>query len=60
MNLVERKRRLQGEAMAGMGEGQQEVELIKTDDIESDEADVFERVKKFNELEKRFSKHRQE
>ena len=33
---------------------------MKTDDIESEEADIFDRVKKFDELNKRFEKHRKE
>ena len=62
MNIVERQRRIQKEAMEGLGEGkyQQDLEVIKTDDIESEEADIFERVKKFEELNKRFEKHRKE
>ena len=35
-----------------------DLELIKTDDIESEEADIFRRVEKFEELTKRFDKHR--
>jgi hypothetical protein len=54
INVVERQRRIQAEAMASLGEGQQDLELIKTDDIESEEADIFQRVEKFNELNKRF------
>jgi len=48
--------------MANFGEGKyaQDIELVKTDDIESEEADIFERVKKFEELQKRFDKHRKE
>jgi hypothetical protein len=34
--------------------------LIKTDDISSEEADIFTRVEKFKELSKRFEKHREE
>jgi flagellar biosynthesis GTPase FlhF len=60
INVVERQRRIQAEAMANLGEGQQDLELIKTDDIESEEADIFQRVEKFNELNKRFEKHRKE
>ena len=40
--------------------GEQGIELIKTDDIESEEADIFKRVDKFEELTKRLDKHRQE
>jgi len=48
--------------MSNFGEGKnaQDVELMKTDDFDSEEADIFERVKKFKELQKRFDKHRQE
>lgn len=55
VNLVERKRRIQAEAMAGIGEGQyqEDLELMKTDDFDSEEGDVFERVNKFEELSKR-------
>ena len=33
---------------------------MRTDDIQSDEADIFERVKNFEELQKRFQRHREE
>ena len=48
--------------MANLGEGkyQQDIELVKTDDIESEEADIFERVNKFKELNRRFENHRKE
>jgi hypothetical protein len=48
--------------MANIGEGkyQDDLEVIKTDDIASEEVDIFERVKKFEELQKRFDKHRDE
>lgn len=61
-NLIERKRRIQTEAMQNLGEGQyaQDIELVKTDDIESEEGDIFERVKKFEELQKRLETHRKE
>jgi hypothetical protein len=59
MNIVERQRRIQQEAMANLG-SQPAIELVKTDDIESEEADIFYRVEKFNELNKRFEKHRKE
>lgn len=36
------------------------LEEIKTTDIESEEVDVFERKKKFEELSKRLEKHRKE
>ena len=62
INRVERKRRIQAEAMANFGEGMHEkdIELIKTDDMESEEMDIFERVKTFEELQKRFKKHQKE
>ena len=62
MNRVERKRRIQAEAMANLGTGnhEQDIELVKTDDMESEEMDIFERVKTFEELQRRFQKHRKE
>ena len=45
--------------MANLG-GQQDLAGLNTDDFESEEADIFERVKKFEELQKRFDKHRVE
>lgn len=33
---------------------------MKTDDMESEEGDIFERVNKFNELQKRLDQHRKE
>jgi hypothetical protein len=45
--------------MANLG-SQPAIELVKTDDIESEEADIFYRVEKFNELNKRFEKHKKE
>jgi len=59
MNVVERQRRVQAEAMANLG-GQQDLAGLNTDDFESEEEDIFERVKKFEELQKRFEKHRTE
>ena len=60
INAVERRKRIQDEAMANLGEGKyaDDISLIKTDDMESEEIDIFERVKKFDELKKRFDKHR--
>jgi hypothetical protein len=47
--------------MANLGEGKYtQLDEIKTDDIESEEADIFDRVKKFDELNKRFENHRKE
>jgi hypothetical protein len=59
MNLIERQRRVQSEAMENLGQ-QQDISLLKTDDILSEENDVFERVKKFEELQQRFQKHKEE
>lgn len=52
INLIERRRRVAAEAMANLGEGAQDidVELVKTDDLNSEEPDIFERVKTFEEL----------
>ena len=67
MNIVERKRRLQAEALENMGgsageaaSALDELESDDTDGYESDEADVFERKKKFEKLLKKVNKHRQE
>ena len=48
--------------MDNLGEGGNELdlELVKTDDIESEEGDIFERANKFKELERRFARHRKE
>jgi hypothetical protein len=48
--------------MSNFGEGKhaQDYEMMKTDDFESEEADIFDRVQKFKELQKRFEKHRKE
>ena len=61
-NIVERKRRVQAEAMANLGEGQyqQDIELIQTDDFDSEEGDIFERVKQFEELQRRLDTHRKD
>jgi len=53
MNIVERKKRLQYEAMQNYGEtgaAIPKIEEIKTTDIESEEFDIFERKKNFEEL----------
>ena len=61
MNIIERQKRVQAEAMANLGvDNQMDIELVKTDDIDSEEGDIYERVKKFEELQKRFAKHRKE
>lgn len=48
--------------MQNLGEGASVpgLEEIRTTDIESEEIDVFERKQKFDELLKRFEKHRKE
>jgi len=59
MNIIERQRRVHAEAMANLGQNNQmDIALAKTDDIDSEEGDIYERVKKFEELQKRFTKHR--
>ena len=53
MNIVERRKRLQYEAMQNFGENDAAAASLadeNTDNIESDEADIFERKKKFDEL----------
>ena len=60
---MERRRRLQTEALHTLGDtgaAVSQLEEIKTTDIESEEADIFERKHKFDELLKRFEKHRKE
>lgn len=60
MNIVERKRRLSDEAQA-MGHAATSVyDEADTDDIESEEGDVFARKAKFEQLHKRFQKHQKE
>lgn len=64
MMQVEKKRRIQAEALSNLGEnaGQaaQNLEEAKTEEIESEEVDIFERKQKFDELLKRIEKHRKE
>lgn len=63
MNIQERRKLLQREALGSLGEQGSQIptlEEIRTTDIESEEADIFERKEKFNQLLKRFEKHRQE
>jgi len=51
MNIIERQRRVQAEAMANLGlDNQMDIGQVKTDDIDSEEGDIYERVKKFEEL----------
>lgn len=64
MNLIERKRRLAAEAMATVGGAQSESAIDNdaedTDDIDSDDPDIFERTKKFEKVLKRFNKHKED
>ena len=62
MTIVERKRKLQQEALENMGTAQDATKLeeAKTTDIESEEVDIFERKQKFEELLKRMDKHNKE
>jgi hypothetical protein len=64
MIRVERKERLQAEALSNLGERPsteiRNLEEAKTEDIESEEVDIFERREKFEELLKRIEKHRKE
>lgn len=57
--ILERKKRIQAEALGNLGQ-YQDLEACPTDDIESEEVDIFERVKKFEELSKRMEAHRTE
>lgn len=59
MNMIERRKRIQAEAVAhfGVGANEQDISLVKTDDFDSEEADIFQRVKTFKELRQRFEKH---
>lgn len=66
MNVIERKRRLTRESLAAGGTNLEaisaadELEGEDTDGMESDEADIFERKRKFEKLLQRFEKHRSE
>ncbi len=63
ITLLERRRRLMFEAESNLGENGSAVpklEEARTSDIESDEADIFERRRKFGELSKRLDAHRKE
>lgn len=63
INRVERKKRVQAEAYATLGAAaaqQDDIEAMKTDDMASEDIDIFDRVKTFEELQKRFAKHRKE
>lgn len=66
MNVIERKRRLTRESLAAGGteldaaSAATEIEDEDTDGMESDEADIFERKRKFEKLLERFERHKQE
>ena len=66
MNLVERKRRVQQEALANAGGKLTEAasaidtDAEDTDGIDSDDPDIFERTKKFERVLKKFNKHKNE
>lgn len=64
MTALERKKRLQIEALSNLGENASAaiptLEEVKTEEIESEEVDIFERKNKFDELLKRIDKHRKE
>jgi hypothetical protein len=57
LNIKKRKELLNAEALANLGEqaaAQADFEDVKTEEIESEEIDIFERKAKFTELSKRF------
>jgi len=56
MNRTIRSQLLQAEAISNLG-NEKEMELVKTDDIGSEEDDAFRRVEKFEELKKRLDTH---
>ncbi len=64
--LVEKKKRLQAEALDTLGENHSgekaypSIDELKTTDIESEEMDIFDRRKNFEELQKRFETHSKE
>lgn len=69
MNIVERKRRLTSEAQAMANakaatsmydEASEEAMATQTEDINSEEGDIFTRKANFEKLAKRFQKHQQE
>lgn len=66
MNVIERKRRLTKEALSASGtnleaaSAEVEIDDEDTDGMESDEADIFERKRKFEKLLQRFERHREE
>ena len=63
MTIIEKRKRLQFEAMQNIGENAGAIptmEEVKTEEIESEEVDIFERKTKFDELLRRMDKHRKE
>lgn len=65
MNLIERKRRLNEEATQNLGAAQADYAIpdldgVKTTDIESEEGDIFERKRKFDQLVARIERHRRQ
>lgn len=60
MALIEKKKALQAEALANLGSAYVPLDGLRTTDIETDEPDVFERKRKFEELVKRMEDHRKE
>jgi len=64
MTILERRQRLQEEALANLGinggAAVPSLEEVKTEEIDSEEVDIFERKQKFDELQKRMDKHRKE
>lgn len=66
MNIIERKRRLTAESLNRSGtnldaaSAATELDDEDTDGMESDEADIFERKRKFEKLLERFERHKEE
>lgn len=64
MVMIDRRQRLQQEALATLGSNSgaavPSLEEVKTEEIESEEVDIFERKHKFDELQRRMDKHRRE
>ena len=65
MNLIERKRRLAAESMANAGGPLNEASAAidtdaeDTDQIDSEEDDIYQRTEKFERVLKKFNKHRE-
>lgn len=64
MNIIERKRRLATESINTIGAAKEEaaidLDAEDTDDIESDDPDIFERTKKFDTVLAKLQKHKDE